>query len=335
MTKIYTDADWDELWDEGLQAGEITRHSNDVEIVENWQHPLRKGLVSNIPLSQGLRTDISNFEYPEIYDHDYYGNEDYPMTLVFRSTGVLKEQIFGINEDACEHPGESYLFYYPAGTREIETRMPGRNISVRIRLEPHLVRLLSKGQEEYLPCLLKPCLETDAPPPFYQSLGKMTPAMHIALHQLLNCPVQGMMRRTYIEAKTLELITLQFAQMLQDCTPQRQLINFKGDDYERIYQARDILIKSISNPPSLINLARQVGLNDFKLKQGFRQIFGATVFGYLHNYRLEQARQLLENGEIKVGDVMHKVGWRDRKHFAAAFRKKFGLNPRDFKIRVS
>ncbi|WP_414543680.1 hypothetical protein [Nostoc sp. CCY0012] len=72
MTKIYTDPELDELWEEGLQTGEITYHDDVVESVEKWQHPLRKGVVSNIPLSQGLRTDITNFEYPAIWGHDYY-----------------------------------------------------------------------------------------------------------------------------------------------------------------------------------------------------------------------------------------------------------------------
>ncbi|MBD2360319.1 helix-turn-helix transcriptional regulator [Anabaena minutissima FACHB-250] len=330
MTKVYTDAEFNELVEEGLQTGEITHHYDDVESVDKWQHPLRKGVVSHIPLSQGLRTDISNFEYPDIYDHDYYGSEDYPMTLVFRSEGVLKEQIFGINKDACEQPGESYLFYYPAGTREIETRMPGRNVSVRIRLEPHLVRLLSKGQETYLPCLLKPFLETDTPLPFYQSLGKITPAMQLALQQLLNCPFQGIMRRTYIEAKTLELITLQFAQMLQDNKPGQQSVRLKKRDIERIHQAKDIITQNIPNPPSLIELARQVQLNERKLKQGFRQIFNTTVFGYLHDYRLEQACQLLTTGQMNVAEVSYAVGFANRSYFAAAFRKKFGINPKDY-----
>ena len=330
MTKIYTDAEFDELWDEGLQTGEITHHYNDVEKIQNWQNSLRKGVFNSIPLCQGLRTDISNFEYPEIYTHDYYGDADYTMTLVFRSSGILKEQIFGINEDACEQPGESYLFYYPAGIREIEQKMPGQNTSVRIRLEPHLVRLLSKGQEDYLPCLLKPFLETDTPSPFYQSLGKITPAMQVALHQLLNFPVKGMMRRTYVEAKTLELITLQFAQLLEDGTPGQQSVNLRKRDIECIYQARDIITQNITNPPSLIELARQVQLNERKLKQGFRQIFGTTVFGYLHDYRLGQACQLLMTGQMNVAEVSYAVGFANRSYFAAAFRKKFGINPKHY-----
>jgi AraC family transcriptional regulator, transcriptional activator of the genes for pyochelin and ferripyochelin receptors len=329
MSKIYTDVEFNTLWDEGLQTGEITCHTSDITTVETWQHSLRKGVASFTPICQGLRTDISNFHYPDIYTHDYDGY-DYQLTLVFRSAGVLKEKIFGVNEDACEQPGESYLFYYPTGTREIEQKMPGRYVCVRIRLEPHFLRLFSQCQEEYLPCLLKPFLETDTPPLFYQSLGKMTPAIQLALQQLLNCPFQGIMRRNYIEAKTLELITLQFAEMMQDNTPGQQSVNLRKRDIEYIYRARDIITQNITNPPSLIELARQVQLNERKLKQGFRQVFGTTVFGYLHDYRLNQACELLMTGQMNVAEVSYAVGFANRGYFAAAFRKKFGINPKDY-----
>ncbi|MBE9188931.1 helix-turn-helix transcriptional regulator [Gloeocapsopsis crepidinum LEGE 06123] len=331
MTIVYTDAQWDEIREEGLQTGKIIDQADDVESISIWQHPLRKGLVSETLLCLGLQTEIYQFEYPEIYGHEYLDSCDPPViTLVFRSAGVWTEQIFGVNEDACEQPGESYLFYYSAGTREIEKKMAGRDVNVRIRIEPQMLRLLSRGQEESLPCLLKPFLATDTPPSFYQSLGNITPATQVALQQLLQCPFQGIMRRTYLEAKTLELITLQLAQLFNDGTHSYQKANLKSSDIERIYQARDILIQNSSNPPSLVELAQRVQLNDRKLKQGFRQIFGTTVFGYLHDYRLEKACQLLIEDRMNVSEVSYAVGFANRGYFAAAFRKKFGINPSDY-----
>ncbi|MEH2169748.1 MAG: AraC family transcriptional regulator [Nostoc sp.] len=325
MAEVYTNAQWSEIYEEGLQTRKITYHSDEIESVEIWQHPLIKGQVSNTPLCLGLRADIINLELPETVGWDFVDSGTY-VTLVFRSAGVFKEEI----EDICERPGESYLLYSLGEVREIEKSMAGQDVNIRVRLEPHLLRLLSMGQEAYLPPLLKPFLETDTPPSFHQSLGKMTPAMQLALHQLLHCPFQGIMRRTYLEAKTLELITLQFAQLFNDGTPSYQLVNLKRNDVERIYQARDILIKDITNPPSLIELARQVELNDRKLKQGFRQLFGTTVFGYLHDYRLEKACQFLMEGRMNVAQVSYAVGFANRGYFAAAFRKKFGINPSDY-----
>lgn len=76
-----------------------------------------------------------------------------------------------------------------------------------------------------------------------------------------------------------------------------------------------------------MTLARQVGLNDFKLKLGFRQVFGTTVFGYLHEHRMEQAQLLLQERRMNVEEVARTVGYANRSSFAA-FRKKFGINPK-------
>jgi AraC family transcriptional regulator, transcriptional activator of the genes for pyochelin and ferripyochelin receptors len=50
----------------------------------------------------------------------------------------------------------------------------------------------------------------------------------------------------------------------------------------------------------------------------------------LHDYRLEKARQLLALGEMKVEEVALRVGFDSRSYFASAFRKKFGLNPKQY-----
>jgi AraC-like DNA-binding protein len=104
----------------------------------------------------------------------------------------------------------------------------------------------------------------------------------------------------------------------------------KPDVVDRIYHAREILLQRLDNPPSLNQLARQVGLNECTLKRGFRSCFGTTVFGYLRNYKLEQARQLLEAGDMKVTEIARAVGYTSRSPFAAAFRKQFGMNPKEY-----
>ena len=95
--------------------------------------------------------------------------------------------------------------------------------------------------------------------------------------------------------------------------------------------ARDILIRNLDDPPSLLSLAKQTGINSFKLKQGFRQVFNTTVFGYLYAYRMEEARRLLGLGELSVTQVAQTVGYSHPGKFAAAFKKKFGITPKALK----
>jgi AraC-like DNA-binding protein len=98
-------------------------------------------------------------------------------------------------------------------------------------------------------------------------------------------------------------------------------------DTERLERARRLLLERMTSPPSLPELARAVGLNEFKLKAGFRLRFGASVFGYLRTERLERARRLLANRDLSVSEVAWRVGYENASKFAAAFRKRFGLPP--------
>lgn len=150
----------------------------------------------------------------------------------------------------------------------------------------------------------------------------------------------------YLESKALELASLVLEQeseiQMSGCATSRKdaLANYKlGDRYiqplnprtlEQIHYARTLLLRNLHSPPSLVDLARQANLNEYNLKRGFRQVFGTTVFGYLHDYRLEQARQLLETGNMNVVKVAQTVGFASRSYFATAFKKKFGLNPKDY-----
>ncbi len=146
------------------------------------------------------------------------------------------------------------------------------------------------------------------------------------LNQILNCPYQGATQQLYLEGKVLELIAFQLNQLklIQARSSQKCL---KSDDIDRIYQARAILMQNSQHPPSLLALAHQVGLNDYKLKQGFRQVFATTVFGCLHQYRMEQARQLLETKQLSVEIAAQTVGYASLSSFHRAYKKHFGVNP--------
>lgn len=330
MTIIFTETDFDELWQEGLQTGEIVCQFNDSEYIETWQHALKKGSIQIIELRPGLDLQIGNYETPITWGDEGQHSESFPLTLAFIAAGGCKEQIYGIKEDNCEQAGENYLFFLP-GTREIEVHPTGLLQNIRIRVESHLLRTLTAGQENSLPDMLKLLLEGDSVPLFHQDVGKMTSAMNLAVRQIMHCPYQGMMRRVYLEAKTLELIALQFNQLVETDQP-TEYANLKRDECDRIYQARDILINNLHNPPYLIALAQQVGLNERKLKQGFRHVFGNTVFGYLHDYQMQQPLCLLLEEKMTVAGVAAKVGYASPTAFCAAFRRKFGINPKAYQI---
>lgn len=160
-----------------------------------------------------------------------------------------------------------------------------------------------------------------------RSLGAISPSIQLVLQQILNCPYTGSIQQVYLEGKVLELIALQTAQGLE-ARPSRTHQLLKPSDIDRIYQARALVTQRLEDPLSLLELARTVGLNDCTLKRGFRQVFGTTVFSYLRQQRLVKARQLLQDTEMSVVAVACQVGYTHAGHFAAAFKREFGISPK-------
>ncbi|NDJ16911.1 helix-turn-helix transcriptional regulator [Myxacorys almedinensis] len=190
------------------------------------------------------------------------------------------------------------------------------------------------GQQGTVPLEFQQLIGTTQPS--YARVGALSPVMQGVLRQIIQCPYRGLMKRMYLESKALELAALILEQEQEVQQGRSPLFRLKAEEVDRIHHAHTILLRNLDQPPSLSELARQAGLNEKALKQGFRQVFGKPVFGYLHDYRMDQAQQLLMTGEMKVGEVMAQVGFRDRRYFAETFRKKFGTNPKDYlKARTS
>ena len=86
---------------------------------------------------------------------------------------------------------------------------------------------------------------------------------------------------------------------------------------------------------SLNDLADEIGLSLKKLKEGFKQIYGDSVYSFLIDYKMELARKLLESGDYNVNEVGLKIGYSTSSHFIAAFKKKYGVTPKKYLISLS
>jgi AraC-like DNA-binding protein len=140
--------------------------------------------------------------------------------------------------------------------------------------------------------------------------------------EILEAGHPGFIRRIFLESKILELLSIQ----LHQAETKAATKGFSKDDVARLQEAKHIIAQNLQTPCSLIELARKTGLNDFKLKKGFKTLFGNTVFGYLFELRMDNAYTLLQDGK-SVSEVAEIIGYKNPHHFTAAFKKKFGFLP--------
>lgn len=259
---------------------------------------------------------------------DYVFHQDLQVLRTEATSGCLEFgfQVLG-GSYAARSPGQSFIQDGPTLPRLFQEYAGEQVLQVDIHLESAIL-LQSFLPEQPLPPLLRALIEGDGEQPFTHT-GPTTIAMQLALRQLLDCPYHGLMGHIYRESKCWELIALKLEQLMAP-QPAVAASPLTADDVDRIYEARKVLQQNWQNPPSLVGLARQVGLNDYKLKQGFRQVFGTTAFRDLWHYRMERAATLLLEQQYSVTEVSRLVGYAKASNFAAAFRKRFGLSPKQY-----
>lgn len=133
----------------------------------------------------------------------------------------------------------------------------------------------------------------------------------------------------FLEAQILDLLSMFFIQMEQpEATSGRQL---SRSDQDRIHRAREILLEQLDSPPTLAELSKRVGTNEFKLKRGFKEIFGTSPYAYHLQHKLEIARSFILDTELTISEIAYKVGYSDPAHLSNAFRRQYGISPSDLR----
>jgi AraC-like DNA-binding protein len=134
----------------------------------------------------------------------------------------------------------------------------------------------------------------------------------------------------YLLSKSIEFLVLQAEACNAASFPSLKYIK---TDYDKscIRHAQEYMMNHLEAPPGLSELSRIIGINEYKLKRGFKEVYGNTVFGYLSETRLEIAKNDLMKGNRTAGEIAAELGYSSVQHFSNAFKKKFGVSPNNLK----
>ncbi|MBS1602152.1 MAG: helix-turn-helix transcriptional regulator [Bacteroidetes bacterium] len=103
----------------------------------------------------------------------------------------------------------------------------------------------------------------------------------------------------------------------------------KKNDLESMQHVEQILSSRLEGFPSLESLAHEVFMSTSKLKNLFKQVYGHTLYDYYNKSRLQRAKDLLITGQCSIKQAGSEIGFSNLSHFAKAFKKEFGILPRD------
>lgn len=238
----------------------------------------------------------------------------YCITHGQKSLNMQRGECILFKEDSCEYLYEMGTDYNSGGFFEIS-------------IAPELYTDLFTGENE----LLDRVLDSNNTKLFGNIYANPQMKQLIAeMYQNKEC-YSGKLKKLYLESKVIELLLLQ--------TQDSQLVPFSvggklhARDVEAICFVKKILDQNLEENRSIAQLALSVGINQTKLKQGFKELFGETVFGYLTKIRMQKAEELLLEGKLSVSEIATLVGYQHAQHFTAAFKKMKDYLPSDVRYR--
>jgi AraC-like DNA-binding protein len=217
---------------------------------------------------------------------------------------------------------------------------PQKELPLHLELDPHSwvisviisikkFHALFSTEADYIPFL-----SDDNKDKKYYSETDISPSMAIVLSQLFHYNLNPSIKNLYYKGKGYELLSLYFNRT-EDPDAEQCPFLVDEENVMKIRKAKEIVIANMAEPPGLQELADKVGINLKKLKMGFKQIYGDTVYGFLFDYKMDYARKLLDSGSYNVNEVGLKIGYSTGSHFIAAFKKKFATTPKKYLMSIN
>lgn len=164
-----------------------------------------------------------------------------------------------------------------------------------------------------------------------ENWGPIDAAIQQVIGQILNCRYSAQLKKLFLLSKSIELLVLS-AEAYNYTAGKKDVFIKNKTDKEKIIAVRDLINNRLNNPPGLSEIAQLVGLNEYKLKRGFKETFNTTVFEYLTGQRLQLANQYLLDTRKTSAEIAYELGYSTPQHFNNAFKKKFGVTPNSVRI---
>jgi AraC-like DNA-binding protein len=218
-----------------------------------------------------------------------------------------------------------HTFQYSPDFTAGHTIEPGRFNVVHIGFDMDFFKsIVQSAEDKQIDIICNSMERKEAFLPSHEHL-LMQPRMLDILNAIKNCPFNGLTRLLYLEAKALELFSLQLEQFSKWSTG--SINDISKADKEKLTEVYAFIESNYLLPLSLARLSAAYGLNEFKLKKGYKSLFHTTVFGHIHSLRMRKAKGLLEEGRMNISEVSDYIGYSNIPAFSAAFKKHLGCPP--------
>ncbi len=157
----------------------------------------------------------------------------------------------------------------------------------------------------------------------------------IPLRQVFHLEMDSHFKKMYLKAKLLEIMALYFSYAARDKNTDLNCPFLENpEDIKRIRKAKQLLLAHVSEPLTIAQLSKLAGINEFKLKNGFKDLYGAPIHSYLNEYRMQEAIRMLEKCNYTVNEIAYMLGYNKASNFISAFKRKYGMTPKKYELEL-
>jgi AraC-like DNA-binding protein len=254
--------------------------------------------------------------------------ENRMIKLAWVTDGAVRYEISGARRDYDAFGGTCYVVGFNGEVKTGISIEPGQSVSgLSLTLSARRFEQIISTSGVVLHDALAECLYAPSRVPF-----KFATVMPAAFAAAVSGAFHAVDRAIGAPPAVLEpMIVSTMVILNEECRWPARVVS--PSDLERVRTAREILCASLADPPAVRELAHRVGINEFKLKAGFRQAYGTSATAVLHEARMQAARKLLEFGVVSVSEAAVRVGYGNAGDFSVRFRTRFGVSPSGYRRR--
>jgi AraC-like DNA-binding protein len=261
----------------------------------------------------------------------------WPRVISVSSPDVLRIRISLEGSECCSRDGERAMttegptvlvVLEPPAQPPTRVVFSGRQGMVQMFADREALQQLWNGREHELPGLLQAFLAGTMTQTASRRLPLKSDLLR-CLDDLRRCDQEGLARTLFMRAKGFE----SFCHVLKMMEIEE---GFGGADASLVtsrgvLRAQQILKQRFVAPPSLDDLAREVGISRSSLCAGFRQIVGQSIGGYIQELRMERALELLSDSSEAITEIAYQVGYCHQSSFTVAIQRRFGMSPSELR----
>ncbi len=284
---------------------DITRFCN--EIIE-----LTEGEYGNTFI--GIGSFVSNFE-------------DLNRSYI-ESLNALKHKIFS---------DDKRVFVYDDLTRYEELVVVQHPIELEKRLVQAIKSRNSSESEKIIDEILEGIMKFEFSPDYVYSWLNSIRDMLFAIPDSLGFMIDEIIFRDYKELykKGERIININQARsyLKEVCDNIIQGLNIKlsNKNTELIEDIKEYILKHVGDDVSLVNVASHYGMSSTYLSTIFKQETGENFVQYVSDIKMQLAKRLITETNIKIRDVSEKVGYLNENSFYYVFKKITGKTPNQYR----